>query len=242
MKKISLSLILISFFRLTSFSQGPPASTTPSNPPANINTTPGLPVNDYGWSNRVGFIVGAGPSVIIGSIFQDISISKADNIVHIDYAPLLKTSVTLGITYTPYLVDNARKVKSSVDNNGNPNYSYFVDHYPKGISFALFINPINLNSYTGTSSISPDIGLGIGGRWGSFSTFLTAEFFSLRQPQQYFIDQYRGRNISYTVNKQIQSTIDVNDNSIYTSRMITAIGLKLAYTFDIVKSYYTASR
>ena len=82
-----------------------------------------------------------------------------------------------------------------------------------------------------------DLGIGLGWRSDSFSVFGTIEFFNLKQPREYFINEYGSNDKQYLIGGEVLTAIDVNDNSIFQNKVMTAIGIKLAYTFDIVKSY-----
>jgi len=67
------------------------------------------------------------------------------------------------------------------------------------------------------------------------------EWFSARQPRQWFIDEYKGNNKSYLVNGAQQASIDISDNNIFENKTINTIGFKFCYTFDVVKNYYDAT-
>lgn len=211
-------------------SSGPSSATPNTNPPNDDN---------FGWARRISFIVGAGPSILINKIYEDPTINKADNAVKIERASKLRANLSLGIVYTPYVSSITRTIP--VIRNGVKKNTEIIEYYPRGITYALFINPIDLASINTTSNSSIDVGLGIGQRFGSFAYLLTAEFFSVRQPRDYFITQYGNNNTSFKVAENIQTSIDLNDGSIFKSRKVVGVGFKLAYTFDIVRSYYTQS-
>jgi len=196
--------------------------------------------NDYGWSKRVSFIVGGGPSIVATKLYTDPGIRKDNNNVVIDEASRLKPNLTLGIVFTPYVVSNIRDV--SVIRDGVRKYVKVIDYYPKGITYALFVNPvsiskINENFYTSTV----DLGGGIGYRSGSFSFLVTTEIFNVRQPRKQFIEDYMGKNKPYIVNGEIQNWIDIGDTGIFTSKTGISFGVKIAYTFDVIKSFSSTS-
>jgi len=210
--------------------------------------TPQVPVNaseinlkasedNYGWSKRISFIFGAGPSVVKGKLYQDVSIDKSSNFVQIEEADRVRTPISLGILYTPFVSDIRRRIKTS-----DKDSVILYDHYPRGFSIGLFINPFELSSINATQTSQVDLGIGLGYRTGSFSILVTSEFFALRQPKQSFIDYYMNKNLTYNVNNEIQTSINVNEESVYRSKKFISFGLKLAYTFDIAKSYFTSTR
>jgi len=225
MKKLFLSFLII-FVSLISVAQ---------------EATPNQEETDnYGWSRRISFIFGAGPSIITNSIYSDAVINKADNTVKLEKSGKLKTSLSLGIMFTPFVSDVKREVKTI--ENKNVETKTFYEHYPRGISFALFMNPIDISSINTTQSSAVDLGLGLGYRSGDFTFLLTTEFFSVRQPRDYFVNQYSNNATKYSIDGNIQSSIDLTDNTIYKGKMIAAIGFKLAYTFDIAKTFYSRSQ
>jgi hypothetical protein len=198
--------------------------------------------DNYGWGNRISFIAGGGPSFITTSLYNDPVVNKATNTVIIEKAGVLKPNLTLGIVYTPYVSDVFRDVNVMAKDGKTVEKKTIIEYYPKGITYALFINPINLSSLADKSlSTSIDLGLGLGYRAGSFSVLGTMDFFSVRQPRDYFIEQYQDNKQIYTVNGQIQTAFDTNDNAIFKSKIAFALGLKFCYTFDIVRSFYKAA-
>jgi hypothetical protein len=196
--------------------------------------------NDYGWSKRISFMVGAGISYITTDLYLDPAIDKTNNAVIVEKADKFKPNLSLGIVYTPYVATVQRpiRIKEATSSKIDTLYEY----YPRGISFALFLNPISISKLSETSLTNTvDLGLGIGYRSGSFSVFATCEFFSIRQPKDYFIDQYKNNNKPYVINGQTQTSISNDDNDIFRSKVVMSFGIKLAYTFDIVKSFYQNS-
>jgi hypothetical protein len=197
--------------------------------------------DNYGWDKRISFIAGGGASFVLNELYLDPIINKTNNNVIIEKAAKAKPNVTLGIVFTPKVVDMERTIK--LKRNDKIIKEKIIEYYPKGFSFCLFANPFSLNNL-GSSNVSNtiDLGYGVGYRSGNFSVFLTNEYFAIRQPRKYFIDLYKGNDKPYVINGQMQSAIDVNDNSIFKTAIGITLGIKLCYTFDIVKSYYTNSK
>lgn len=193
--------------------------------------------DNYGWAKRISFIVGGGVSGVINTVYQDVAIDKATNAVLIEKADKMRTNLSLGILFTPFVSDVKRTIEISETEK-----KIIYEHYPKGITFGFFFNPFELSAVNTTQSSPIDLGFGVGYRSGAFTVLATADFFSLRQPKQSFIDKYQGKNLPYTINSQIQTSINTNEDGVYRSQKFTAIGIKIAYTFDIVKSYYSSTR
>ena len=257
MKKVTTTIILLVFaFYCNAQTEVPtpiaipPVDATPpvvATPPviaipAAVETTPttDLSNDNYGWNKRVSFIVGGGASVIVSGLYDDPVVNRTTNAVIIEKASIGKPNVTLGILYTPFVSSVSRDV--TVLDGQTEKIKQIMQYYPRGISFALFINPVSLTQLSdNTFSNSVDLGLGAGYRAGSFSVLGTVEFFSVRQPRSYFVDQYKDNNQPYIINGEIQTSIDVNDNSIFKSVVAVSFGVKFCYTFDIVKSFYKDS-
>jgi hypothetical protein len=191
---------------------------------------------DYGWNSRFAFMVGGGISIIATKLYLDPAINKTNNAIIIEEAGRVKPNLSLGIVYTPKVSTMKREVE--MKSAGSSKTETFYEYVPRGISVALFLNPISLSKLSEMSlSNTVDLGMGLGWRSGNFSIFGTVEFFSVRQPRDYFINQFKASDKPYIVNGEIQASISTNDNDVFRSKVATAFGFKLAYTFDIVKSF-----
>lgn len=196
--------------------------------------------DNYGWNKRISFFVGAGISTIGNTVYELPVIDKTTNNVIIEEAGSLKPNVSMGIVYTPFVYDVQRRIRYR-DTNGDLKTKYITEHVPKNFSVALFINPISLSSANSNLGNTVDLGFGLGWRSDSFSVFATIEFFGLKQPRDYFVEQYNSNNKQYIVGEETQTAIDLNDNSIFKNEVMTSFGIKLAYTFDIVSRYSNPS-
>ena len=196
--------------------------------------------DNYGWNKRISFFVGAGISTIGNTVYELPVIDKTTNNVIIEEAGSLKPNVSMGIVYTPFVYDVQRRIQYR-DTNGDLQTKYITEHVPKNFSVALFINPISLSAANSNLGNTVDLGFGLGWRSDSFSVFATMEFFGLKQPRNYFVEQYKTNDQQYIIGGETQTAIDINDNSIFKSEVMTSFGIKLAYTFDIVSRYSAAS-
>jgi hypothetical protein len=142
----------------------------------------------------------------------------------------------MGIVYTPFVYNFHRKI-TYYDKNGVQQSFWVTEHVPKHFSIALFINPISFTSSNSGLDKTVDLGFGLGWRSNNFAIFVTTEFFGLKQPRDYFIKKYENNDQQYIISEEVQTAIDVNDGSIFKSKVMTAFGIKLAYTFDIVSKY-----
>ncbi|MDQ2721545.1 MAG: hypothetical protein M3Z26_17545 [Bacteroidota bacterium] len=200
--------------------------------------------NDFGWKDKFAFIVGGGFSTNGTTLYNDPVINKTNNAVIIESSQKLRTSLTLGIVFTPKIFNVKRVVLVPTDKKGKVIESdTLIEYVPRKWSFAMFLNPISLtklndNSFTNTV----DLGFGIGWREGDWLFMATVDFFSIRQPRQYFIDQYKDQNKPYIINGQTQTSIDITDNSIFHNVIVPSFGIKMAYTFTLAKSFYSNSQ
>ncbi|HLV24337.1 MAG TPA: hypothetical protein VKY36_06115 [Moheibacter sp.] len=191
---------------------------------------------NYGWNKRISFFVGAGTSVMVNKVYELPIIDRTTNNVIIEESGRLKPNVSMGIVYTPFVYTITRTIKYTGE-NGEEKIKKIYHYEPKHFSVALFINPISFTSANSNLNNTVDLGFGLGWRSDNFSAFLTMEFFSLKQPRDYFIKQYENNDRKYIIDDEIQTSIDTGDNSIFKNKVMTSFGIKLAYTFDIAKSY-----
>jgi len=191
--------------------------------------------SDHGWNKRISFFIGAGASVMTGDVYESPIIDRTNNNVIIEKASNLKPNMSTGIIYTPWVYNVKRLIQTNIDGKDTIIYKY--DYQPRKLSFALFINPLSLSGANSNLSSTVDLGIGVGWREDNFAFFLTAEFFSLQQPRDYFIDAFKSNDEQYLVGGEAQTAIDLNDNSIFKDKVMIAFGFKLVYTFDIVSNY-----
>lgn len=174
-------------------------------------------------------IVGLGAGSIMNTVYLDPVVSNANNYVIIEKADRLRYTATLGIAWTPMDYELIRSFLPGV-----------VRRLPKGKEtgpmVAIFANPLSLSSLTNSTS-SFDWGAGVGFRFSGLALLGTIEFFSLRQPRDYFINQFKDNNASYIVGGDVQKEISTSDNTIFKNRGIAALGLKLVVPLDIVKKF-----
>ena len=230
MKHLKTTLTLILFFPLICFGQE--GDKKEGEQPKTEETTS----NDYGWNNRFAFMVGGGTSIVATKLYLDPAINKTNNAVIIEEAGRVKPNISLGIIYTPFVSTIKRQVE--VKSGSSTKTETLFEYVPRGFSVALFLNPISLSKLSETSlSSNVDLGMGLGWRSGNFSIFGTVEFFSVRQPRDYFVTQFQSNDKPYIVNGEIQASISTNDNDVFRSKVATSFGIKLAYTIDIAKSF-----
>lgn len=189
-----------------------------------------------GWKKRIAFIIGGGASHILTELYDIPVVNKATDFVTIERAARVKPNLSLGISYTPVVKSIPRKI--TVVRDGETVEETVIEYAPRGITFSLFLNPLSLGSVSANSiSNTVDIGFGIGWRSGDFSFLITNEYFGVRQPRDYFIDIHRNNDTPYIINGNVQSTIDTTDNNVFKNKIAVSWGVKIAYTFDITKSF-----
>lgn len=189
-------------------------------------------------SKRISFVIGLGPAIFHPTLYQLPVVDKSNNSnVIIEKAQHIKISASFGIIYTPYFY--------KITDPEHPNGEFIT----KGISYAAFLNPISILKPDDNQSIfNPiDFGVGVGYKTaGGISIMGTFELFGTRQPKDWFIEKYKSNNLNYSIpgannTSDTQQTFDPSDNNIFRTRVIPSFGFKVCYTFDIIKSYSTAS-
>jgi len=192
-------------------------------------------------NKRISFIIGPGASVSTTKLYSDPIVNQTNSIVTIEKASRLKTNLAVGIVYTPKIFRITSKIKT-VEPDGTIKETPSIERVVKGRTGALFINPLALSKATEEQPFfnMVDFGVGYGHRFaGGLLLMATVEFFSVKQPRNWFIIEYENKNKPYSIEGAAQNAIDINDNSIFKSRPVVTIGFKLCYTFDIIKNYTT---
>lgn len=176
---------------------------------------------------KISFIAGVGASYITNKLYQNPAVDISSKNVILSEAQNIKTNLSLGIAYTPSTL-------TLVQGDGNKIV------VPYGWTFITFINPVSFNQVSESQSFfsMTDFGVGLGWKFaGEILIVGTVEFFNVRQPKDWFIEEYKSNNKSFVVDDAPQLAFDVNDNNIFRNKMSTTVGFKICYTFDIIKSY-----
>lgn len=182
------------------------------------------------FDQKISFIAGVGASYITNELYQNPAVDLSSKNVILSEAQSIKTNVSLGIAYTP-------RTLTLVQNDGKK------IAVPYGWTFITFINPISFNQVSDNQGFfnMTDFGIGLGWKFsGEFLIVGTVEFFNVRQPKDWFIEEYKGNDKSFLVDNAPQVSFDSNDNNVFRNKMATTIGFKICYTFDIIKSYKDA--
>lgn len=233
--KLILSVVTAMLITLTHAQKKNQGSANKSDEPVNPSTMPRK------ISERISFLIGPGASILTKTIYEDPTVNLTNNSVIINEASKLKTNLAIGITYTPYFTDITR-TKKTINAQGKVEYKEEVESVNKGFTYAAFLNPISITNSTGNQSFFNmlDFGVGFGYKTaGGFSFLGTAEFFNIRQPRKWFIEEFKNNNKPYIIDQEIQKSIDVTDSSIFHTTPVLTFGFKVCYTFDIIKSFMT---
>lgn len=186
---------------------------------------------NQGTTSKISFMMGIGVATSLDKVYQMPVVSAIDNTVKMEIGQRAKVSATFGISYTPYLY--------KIYDKENPD-GYFAT---KGISFIAFFNPLTLvkNSNLEESFSLNNFGLGIGFKSVTgFAVYGVAELNTVKQPRQWFIEEFKDGNKNYQVNNQIQNSFSSTDESIFRNKLIPYIGIKASYTFDIIKDFVSS--
>lgn len=182
----------------------------------------------------VNVFASAGPAVKLSTTY-DVAVSPADNTVQFQKNSPVTSGVSFGLVWTPFAAYHAAQQTIATDTDGKT-VKTTVAVPRSNFAMALLVNVFQL-SFTqsqSTTSTPIDVGLGIGLRKDNFLVLATLEFMKTSQPRQYFIDQYMDKNkvLIPAGGTDPVHTINPSDNSLFTTTLIPAIGLKVAYSFS----------
>lgn len=180
-------------------------------------------------SGALSLLLGGGAMIVETDLYELPTINQSDYTVQLEPDGRLRSSLSIGISYTFFRKDD--RYNSSLLSFKN-----------EGMSVALFVNPVNVDSLLNSSSfLQVDLGFGIGYRWNSFTVMAAVDFFQSRQPRDYFIEQFSDGNSSYVVNQEVQTSIDYNDDSIFKSTVAISYGIKLCFNLDLLLNKYRSA-
>lgn len=211
---------------------------------SSITTLAQLPSADetgnYGWNNRIALIIGGGPSIRFGKAYSNIIITETDKTVQLEEIGNFRSNISIGLSFTPSVTNVSRIIKY-INADGTTATKKITHYTPRGLSLSLFISPLAISGSneinTGTNV---DLGIGIGYRYDEFSIFITNEYFQLNQPRQYFIDAYNNKDLTYSIDGQIQNEISITNDSVYRKKLFTSFGIKVSYTLSVAKEKYSS--
>lgn len=199
--------------------------------------------DNHGWNKRIDLFVGGGVGQTSIQLYDDPVINPTNNFVEIEKSQKVRTSLTFGIVFTPWVYEVKRIVFISDKQGKKIDTATFVEHIPRKLTIALFMNPVSLTKINDNGfTNNVDLGFGIGWREGDCLLMATADFFSIRQPRQYFVDDYKDQNKTYNINGQPQTTIDVTNNNIFHNKVVASYGIKLCYTFNVAKRTFAEAQ
>jgi hypothetical protein len=169
------------------------------------------------------FAIVGGPSIGImkQKLYQNPIVNPVDSTVIVERDDNWRANGSLGFAWSPW---------PYIDGQGKPIGDY-------GPSFAVFGNLVNLAGISKDGG-GLDFGTGIGYKFRAVYVFVAAEWFKVRQPKQYVIDQFQGEK--FYKGSAIQMDISPTDNNLFRDKGVTALSLKMIFPLvnltDIVKS------
>ncbi|MDM1297180.1 hypothetical protein HXZ94_01485 [Empedobacter falsenii] len=188
-------------------------------------------LEERGTASRISFIIGLGSSIGFDDVYQMPVVSAHDNKVKIEKGQRARTSASFGIVYTPHIY--------RITDLQNPEGFLAA----KGFSMVAFFNPLNFvksSNLEENFSIS-NFGVGAGYKTVSgIAAYVVGELYSIKQPREWFINEFANGDKSYELNGQIQHSFTNTDESIFRNKLIPYVGIKVCYTFDIIKSFATS--
>lgn len=184
--------------------------------------------DDIKFERPINFFAAAGVSYRLQDIYS-VAVSPIDQTIQFDKISQIFSSLTTGLVWNPWSLPY--KVTFYKDKEKDWRYEYKT-LWP---CFALLVNVFNL-SFSGqqsNSSLPIDVGFGLGYRKNGLCILATFEFTPIRQPRKYFIDDYKDQNkqLIYSSGSDPITEISTDNNNLFSTKLIPAIGIKVAYAF-----------
>ena len=182
------------------------------------------------WERPFNFFAAAGASFMFGNHYN-VAVSPIDNTFQFERTFPVLTRFSLGLVWNPIPEKGENYVDSFIENKKlYPAYKALRKH----LAVALLINIFQL-SYSNDFNVSSpiDVGFGLGYRNSNFLILGTIELTPLRTPRDYFINQYKDKDLPLILSGSAEPvrTISIDDNSLFIKRIFPSIGLKIAYSF-----------
>lgn len=172
--------------------------------------------------------VAAGVNVRLGNIYN-VAISPVDNTVQFEKVSRLNSGISTGLVWNPFRA--AYKVWDYKEKTKDWHYEY--KRRPFAVALLLNVFKFSFGDEQANETSPIDVGFGLGYRKDNFLVLLTTEFTPIRQPRQYFIDQYKGKDrpLILVNSSEPVRTISTDDNSLFLTTLFPSLGLKIAYSF-----------
>lgn len=188
--------------------------------------------DDIKFERPINFFAAAGVSFRLQDIYS-VAVSPIDKTVQFDKGSPIFSSLTTGLVWNPVALPY--KVTYYKDKEKDWRYEY-KSLWP---CFALLVNVFNL-SFSGqqpNSTLPIDVGFGLGYRKDGLCILATCEFTPIRQPRQFFIKGYKDQNkqLIYSGGTDPVTEISPDNNNLFTTKLIPAFGIKVAYAFTGTK-------
>lgn len=193
---------------------------------------------DFGIEHRIEkekdlrFTIGTGLVFRTNKIY-DVTISKIDTTVQFQKLSSFSPIMSAGLLWKPFTRDSSKVAKdSNAVKDVSHNSSITVQ---KPLILGVFLNyhvATNISSVNYNSTFGLGFGLGYSSRnWSIMGMF---DFRNVRQPRQFFIDAFEGGNRIFFPDGSLNAatTIDLNDNSIFTNQVQYSLGVTFNYIFD----------
>ena len=187
------------------------------------------------FERPLNFFASAGVSYRLYGL-NSVVVSPIDNTVQIEEVSRLNSRISFGLVWNP-LTNDATRIRAIRFKNkfADQIIAQSIQAARENFAFALLINVYQLSfSQNQTPATSPiDVGFGVGYRSKNLLIMGTIDFTPYRDPRQYFLDTYKGKNktLVYAGSQGPVTSINIDDNSIFETRLHAFIGFKVAYAF-----------
>lgn len=172
--------------------------------------------------------ISAGINVYTSDIYN-VAVSPIDNTVQFEKVSRLNSGISMGLVWNPL------RAPYKVYEYKGKTVDWHYEYKRKAFAVALLLNVFRLSfgEEQANSTTPIDVGFGLGYRKNNFLLLFTTEFTPIRQPRKYFIDGYKEKDLPLIManSNEPVKTISTDDNSLFITRLIPSVGLKIAYAF-----------
>lgn len=165
--------------------------------------------NDY---RKLNFAIGSLLLFDLSPLYN-VTLTAGDT-VQFESLSRLNSVLSAGLFWSPQLGIKQSK-KSGLNNDSIKHQNLFS----LGLLLTYTLTP-NISQLPGTNPLG--MGFAVGYKTQNLGVYLTGNLKLVRQPRQYFIDQYKDANLAL-------SSLDINDNGIFVNKTHLSLGFSLMY-------------
>ncbi|MES2429387.1 MAG: hypothetical protein V4556_00540 [Bacteroidota bacterium] len=166
---------------------------------------------------RIFLVAGSSISFFTTPVYN-VTVSRPDTSGTVQFESISKinSAISAGIVFNPFSRNKFKQKEDGLDRENKFAIGFFLNY---------FLSPKNKDIF---SKRSFGASIGMGYTFGDFGILATCSFRKARTPRQYFIDQYKGKNLQFPGGP---SSFSINDDRIFIDKWVPSIGLTFCYLF-----------